>query len=313
MAAPLHRSLTSTLEADEHAEGLGFRRRQIPPDGNCLYRAAAEVCLGSQRDHSTVRLAVAAFVRANRDRFEPFIDDSDFDEYVDKIARDGHWGSDLELQAIAEIYKVSFSVHRHRAPAVSIEPTQGEPARVAALWFSHGNHYDVLYTPEEFRERGLHADNNDELDAYRQKVREEEEASINLSRELSSERPAGGPVTEETVQELLAAGLTVEELAGQFEDGSSAPEATSVGARPAARRQLSEEQRRRPTIANLLDAGFSEAEIAAQFAQLETAVTPGAGTGLPAEVRRRPTVMSLLQAGVSEEEIRRQILDLGGS
>lgn len=306
MAAPLHRSLTSNLEVQETAEALGFCRRQIPPDGNCLYRATAEICLGSQKEHATVRLAVSSFVKAHRDRFEPFIDDCSFDEYTEKISKDGHWGSDLELQAIAEIYKVSFAVHRRGAPPVCIEPTLCEPARAAALWFSHGNHYDVLYSPEEFSQRGLRADSNDELEAYRKKVREGEEASMNLSRELSHDLPTAatpGPVTEETVQELLAAGLTAEELASQFDQACSTAAPTAAPARPSAARQLSDAQRRRPTIAHLLDAGFSEAELAAQFAP------DGAGEGLPAEILRRPTVISLLQAGVSEEEIRRQLLD----
>jgi hypothetical protein len=140
---PLARQQTSLAEATQLTEALGYRRREIPPDGNCLYRACAEICLGSQSKAELVRKTTRDYVCANRARFEHFVDE-DFEVYVEKLSRDGHWGSDLELQVIAEIFETRFSIYQASQPKFTIEPGAGTRIRrEAALWFSHSNHYDV--------------------------------------------------------------------------------------------------------------------------------------------------------------------------
>jgi hypothetical protein len=343
MAGKIQRQLTSTFEATQLAEALGFRRHEIPPDGNCLFRAVAELCLGSQGCSPDVRAAVTAYITEHRKRFEPFVDES-FETYIDKLGRDGHWGSDLELQAMAELYHTEFTVFANQRPTITIRPTIAiEPSKTgagrkrpkeAALWFSHGNHYDALYPPDEFESRGFHSA-NDELDAYKARRREEEEQSLKLTMQLSDGQPAVGdpPASDSslgrqgTLADLRDAGVSEDEIAGQRHALTTTRATAADTARSELRGalhvdaggggsslgRLSDEQKRRPTISNLLDAGFTEAELAHQFAPRAHSPSRAAGDStaaedtLPPELLRRLTVMNMLQAGMSEEEIRKQV------
>ncbi|KAG8459148.1 hypothetical protein KFE25_002555 [Diacronema lutheri] len=330
---PLVRQLTTHSEASQVAESLGFVRREIPPDGNCLFRACAEICLGSQGRCVEMREAVRGYLAAHRERFEPFVEDN-FDEYLSKVGRDGHWGSDLELQAIAELHDTQFTVYaNNRLNSVTIAPSRRGARRAAALWFSHGNHYDALYTPHEFARRGFSASANAELDEFRQKRREDEAKSLQLGRELSEEGKADGTHTSadwmirgsdhrEATPNLMDAdvgatlgGLSLQlstaavgESSGQSIQQQQQQQPSTDGRRlpplpPTPPGALSEDQRRRPTISNLLAAGFSEAELAQQFNP-----PPAYSTAtLPPELLRRHTVMSMLEAGINEDEIRRQM------
>lgn len=254
----------------------------------------------------------------NRGRFEPFIDECTFFEYLAKVRSDGHWGSDLELQAIAELHNIVFTVFANNwSNAVTIEPKAtviGRPLpRLAALWFSHGNHYDALYTPEEFARRGFSVDSNIELRTFREQREADEQKSLQLTRELSEE-PSGGLGARASAdwmirgsdQQARVPNFMDEPVGGITEHLPLEQQLSATALHSAPPGMLSAEQRRRPTVSNLLDAGFSEAELAHQFNPLP-AYPQGGGSSLPPELLRRSTVMGLLEAGVSEEEIRRQV------
>jgi len=231
-----------------------------------------------------------------------------------KLSTDGHWGSDLELQALAEIYQVSFTVHANMRASVNIAPQREDQRRRttrAALWFAHGNHYNALYTMAEFERRGFHRSNR-ELEEYLEDRRANEEKSAQLTRELSEEpdEPPQQPLelSHSTLQDLRDAGIDEVELAQHISAATiSAPTAAeSARIQP---RTLTDEQRRQPTVALLLAQGFTEAELAQNLNAAEHLREPRTAPGalsLPPELLRRQTVLGLLQAGVSEEEIRKQ-------
>lgn len=93
----------------------GLEVREIVADGNCLFRAAADQLLGSQGKHRTVRAAAVEEMRRRRSSFECFFDkdeDGGFDEYADRMERDGVWGGQLELQAISLAFSANIVVYQ---------------------------------------------------------------------------------------------------------------------------------------------------------------------------------------------------------
>lgn len=261
----------------------GYVRREIPPDGNCLYRACAEICLGSQERSGEVRRAVASYLAQHRMRFEPFMDDS-FEDYIARVGRDGHWGSDLELQAIAEMYDTHFTIYdaNDQLDCVKIEPKPrvGQPLpRLAALWFSHGNHYDALYTREDFLRRGFGAENA-ELAAFRRRRDADEAKSLQLTRELSAGAHAGADwMLRGAGQQQGAIPNLMDEPVGAGQDELYAVQLSSTSLRGSQHLTgwLTDEQMQRPTVAHLLDAGFSEAVPARQLDSMEPLYLRGGG------------------------------------
>ena len=89
----------ATLERQLRA--LNLERRAVEADGNCFFRALADQRYGDESRHAEVRRRVVARVEARREAFAPFVeDDETFDEYVERMARDGEWAGHLELSLI---------------------------------------------------------------------------------------------------------------------------------------------------------------------------------------------------------------------
>lgn len=68
---------------------------RIATDGNCLFRAISDQIYGQEtlNTHLILRYKAVEFMRENRDDFECFIEDSQtFEEYLDKMSKDGTWG-----------------------------------------------------------------------------------------------------------------------------------------------------------------------------------------------------------------------------
>lgn len=143
----------------------------------------------------------------------------------------------------------------------------------------------MLYTPAEFEARGFTLEHNAELAQFREQRAADEAIGHSLMRELSVDTPAADAAEDKPAARF----------GGRVAAAGSSPKRLPPGA-------LSDELKRRPTIANLLDAGLSEAEISEQLDAWKDAQR------LPANIRRRPTVASLLEAGVSEDDIRRSLL-----
>ena len=51
---------------------LGLTCKQIPGDGNCLFRALGDQVHGNSNDHLDLRTKVADYMRQHRQEFEDF-------------------------------------------------------------------------------------------------------------------------------------------------------------------------------------------------------------------------------------------------
>jgi len=134
--------------------GRGLKLHIVSDDGNCLFRAVAYQVNGSDQSHAEVRAAVTTYMLTNREHFEPFVVDMDYESYIMTMSCDAEYGTNLEVQAIFEIYGRPVEVYSDEAGAEPLNIFQGthfipNPIRLS---YHRGNHYNAVepITSEEF-------------------------------------------------------------------------------------------------------------------------------------------------------------------
>ncbi|XP_060749541.1 OTU domain-containing protein 4 isoform X3 [Tachysurus vachellii] len=128
---------------DEHLRANGLCRKKIAKDGSCLFRAVAEQVLHCQSLHTRVRAECVKYLRQKRDVYESFIE-GDFEEYLHTLQDPQSWVGQVEISALAVLYKHDFMIYqRPGEPPVNITEN-GYPNKVL-LCFLNGNHYDSVY------------------------------------------------------------------------------------------------------------------------------------------------------------------------
>ncbi|XP_056156224.1 OTU domain-containing protein 4 [Lampris incognitus] len=141
--APTNEEKGAEKLMDEYLKSIGLHRKKIAKDGSCLFRAVAEQVLHSQTLHTKVRGDCVEFLAKNRDSYEAFIE-GDYDEYLSKIQDPQHWVGEVEINALAVMYRRDFLIYQepHKC-AVSI--TDNGFTDKVQLCFLNGNHYDSVY------------------------------------------------------------------------------------------------------------------------------------------------------------------------
>jgi OTU domain-containing protein 3 len=77
-----------------------------------LFRALADQLDGDQGQHVRYRIEAVNYIRRNKDMYTPFIeDDETIDQYCDDMIKDGIWGGQLEMNALATSLKFNVIVH----------------------------------------------------------------------------------------------------------------------------------------------------------------------------------------------------------
>uniref|UniRef100_A0A3P8XR06 ubiquitinyl hydrolase 1 n=1 Tax=Esox lucius TaxID=8010 RepID=A0A3P8XR06_ESOLU len=128
---------------DEYLKSIGFHRKKIAKDGSCLFRAVAEQVLHSQSLHTNVRATCVQYLKKNRANYEAFIE-GDFEEYLSKLEDPQHWVGEVEISALALMYKCDFIIYQTPGkPPVQI--TDNGFDNKVRLCFLNGNHYDSVY------------------------------------------------------------------------------------------------------------------------------------------------------------------------
>lgn len=121
-----------------------LRLFEIPPDGDCMYRAIEHQfnLRGIETDVSELRAKTATFMMQNKADFLPFLtssktgdsmNDQEFEEYCEEIANTKAWGGHGELTAIARIFKVPIEIIQAEGPSVWIEESEKEKTKPLLL------------------------------------------------------------------------------------------------------------------------------------------------------------------------------------
>ncbi|KAF5904172.1 OTU domain-containing protein 4 isoform X1, partial [Clarias magur] len=128
---------------DAHLKAHGLCRKRIAKDGSCLFRAVAEQVLHCQSLHTRVRAECVKYLREKRDLYESFIE-GDFEEYLRMLQDPQSWVGQVEISALAVLYKHDFIIYQNPGEAPVNITQNGYPDKVL-LCFLNGNHYDSVY------------------------------------------------------------------------------------------------------------------------------------------------------------------------
>ncbi|NXC86900.1 OTUD3 protein, partial [Cercotrichas coryphoeus] len=124
---------------------LGLKLREVPGDGNCLFRALGDQLEGHSRNHLRHRQDTVEFMVRQRGDFEPFVeDDVPFDKHVANLAKPGTFAGNDAIVAFARNNQINVVIHQLNAPLWQIRGTDRSGARELHIAYRHGEHYDSV-------------------------------------------------------------------------------------------------------------------------------------------------------------------------
>lgn len=168
------RKLESYLAEDENfpsfkiqLKKMGLQLRDIPADGNCLFRALGDQLEGHCRHHFRHRKDVVDFMRTHRYDFEPFVeDDLPFDEHVKNLQKLGtHAGNDA-IVAFAKLHNVNVIIHQLNGKPLMIQgpTTSTEQTSQLHIAYHNGDHYSSVRKLDDNTESPAHIRLQEHLD-----------------------------------------------------------------------------------------------------------------------------------------------------
>ncbi|KAI9032432.1 hypothetical protein DFJ74DRAFT_737174 [Hyaloraphidium curvatum] len=146
-------ALDAQLEIDLK-EQMGWRIERMAEDGNCFFRALSDQLHTTQDNHLALREKVVAHMDQYRDRYAPFVLDSEpFDHYLARKRRPFTFANDLEIGAAASALRRKIELYRYSPipfltyqPEPPLEPGEDhEPLRIS---YQRSNHYNSIRTDD---------------------------------------------------------------------------------------------------------------------------------------------------------------------
>lgn len=135
------------LSLNNQLSCLGLSLKQIPGDGNCLFRALGDQLDGSAQDHMEHRASVVQYMRQHRDDFEPFVeDDISFDSHLASLADQGTFGGNDSIVAFARLHCCTVVIHQLNKPLWQIHGGRnGSPgSQEVHISYHNGDHYNSV-------------------------------------------------------------------------------------------------------------------------------------------------------------------------
>ena len=84
-------------------------------------------------------------MKNNQDQFEPFVeDDEPFDDYIERMAEEGTWAGNLELQAASCELGVNIRVYQAGERPWTVKNFPEESAPLLHLSYHDGIHYNSV-------------------------------------------------------------------------------------------------------------------------------------------------------------------------
>ncbi|XP_070633796.1 OTU domain-containing protein 3 [Bos indicus] len=126
-------------------QALGLKLREVPGDGNCLFRALGDQLEGHSRNHVKHRQETVDYMIKQREDFEPFVeDDIPFEKHVASLAKPGTFAGNDAIVAFARNHQLNVVIHQLNAPLWQIRGTDRSNGRELHIAYRHGEHYDSV-------------------------------------------------------------------------------------------------------------------------------------------------------------------------
>ncbi|NXP50712.1 OTUD3 protein, partial [Heliornis fulica] len=124
---------------------LGLTLREVPGDGNCLFRALGDQLEGHSRNHLRHRQETVDYMIKQREDFEPFVeDDVPFEKHVTNLAKPGTFAGNDAIVAFARNNQMNVVIHQLNAPLWQIRGTDRNNVRELHIAYRYGEHYDSV-------------------------------------------------------------------------------------------------------------------------------------------------------------------------
>ncbi|NXF95602.1 OTUD3 protein, partial [Eubucco bourcierii] len=124
---------------------LGLKLREVPGDGNCLFRALGDQLEGHSRNHLRHRQETVDYMIKQREDFEPFVeDDVPFEKHVINLAKPGTFAGNDAIVAFARNNQMNVVIHQLNAPLWQIRGTDKDNVRELHIAYHDGEHYDSV-------------------------------------------------------------------------------------------------------------------------------------------------------------------------
>ncbi|CAI9165605.1 unnamed protein product [Rangifer tarandus platyrhynchus] len=126
-------------------QALGLKLREVPGDGNCLFRALGDQLEGHSRNHLRHRQETVDYMVKQREDFEPFVeDDVPFEKHVASLAKPGTFAGNDAIVAFARNHQLNVVIHQLNAPLWQIRGTDKSNGRELHIAYRYGEHYDSV-------------------------------------------------------------------------------------------------------------------------------------------------------------------------
>ncbi|XP_056589634.1 OTU domain-containing protein 3 isoform X1 [Triplophysa dalaica] len=126
-------------------QALGLKLREVPGDGNCLFRALGDQLEGHSRGHLRLRQETVQYMSTHRLDFEPFVeDDVPFAKHVLNLSQPGTFAGNDAIVAFARRQQVKVVIHQLNAPLWEINGTEKSTYRELHIAYRYGDHYDSV-------------------------------------------------------------------------------------------------------------------------------------------------------------------------
>jgi len=138
---------------------LGLALREIPGDGNCLFRALGDQLEGHTRNHLQHRQDVVDYMKSNQKDFDPFMEDNvSFNTHISNLAKPGTFAGNDAIVAFARLHKVNIVIHQLNSSLWQIQGTESKNTVELHIAYHNGDHYnsvrkcgDASQTPANIR------------------------------------------------------------------------------------------------------------------------------------------------------------------
>lgn len=141
-------------ESDEGAEfvsfsnqlqALGLKLREVPGDGNCLFRALGDQLEGHSWGHLRLRQETVQYMMSHRQDFEPFVeDDVPFSQHLSNLSQPGTFAGNDAIVAFARSQQVKVVIHQLNMPLWEINGSEKQVCRELHIAYRYGDHYDSV-------------------------------------------------------------------------------------------------------------------------------------------------------------------------
>ncbi|XP_043086248.1 OTU domain-containing protein 3 [Puntigrus tetrazona] len=126
-------------------QALGLKLREVPGDGNCLFRALGDQLEGHSRGHLRLRQETVQYMTEHRQDFEPFVeDDVPFTQHLSNLSQQGTFAGNDAIVAFARSQQLKVVIHQLNAPLWEINGTEKPSCRELHIAYRYGDHYDSV-------------------------------------------------------------------------------------------------------------------------------------------------------------------------